>query len=91
MPVVKDTIVMENPQGKYVYKLNDKGLPELNYIKTMSQVDGYWTVSEGLKKGDKILTGGLQKVIPGKPIKIMSDDAFEKMQEEQRAKYNKKK
>ena len=42
------------------------------YIKTMGQTDdGYWIVNEGVKVGDTILTSGIQKVIPGNPVKIV--------------------
>lgn len=84
MPLVPQTAVMENPQGKYVYKLNEKNLPVISYIKTSGQHGQYWLVTEGLKTGDKILTGGLQKVIPDKPVKIMDEKEFKSVQEEQK-------
>lgn len=82
MPRVLQTVVLENPQGKYVYKLNDKGVPVMNYIKTSAQEGDYWIVTEGLKKGDVILTGGLQKVIPERPVKVVSQEDFDKLKEE---------
>lgn len=33
--------------------------------------DNMWIVSEGVNKGDKILTSGMQKVISGKPVRIV--------------------
>lgn len=73
VPLAPQTAVMENPQGKYVYTLDSEGLPVISYIKTSGQSGIYWIVTEGLKKGDKILTGGLQKVIPNKPVKIVDN------------------
>ena len=36
-PVVPQTAVQENQAGKYVYKIDDKGLPQLTYIKIGAQ------------------------------------------------------
>ena len=64
---------MENQEGRYVYSLDEKDLPRISYIKTGGQTsDGKWIVSSGIKEGDRIITSGLQKVIPGKPVKIIS-------------------
>ena len=72
MPVVPQSATLENQEGLYVYVLDEQNLPKMVYIKTMGQTDdNMWIVSEGVKKGDKILTSGMQKVIPGKPVKIV--------------------
>ena len=45
----------------------------MTYIKTMGQTeDNMWIVSEGVNAGDRILSGGMQKVIPGKPVRIVN-------------------
>lgn len=72
VPIVPQTAVLENPQGKYVYKLNDKNIPEIITIKTAGQYKNNWIVEEGLQKGDKIITGGLQKIIPDSPVNIVN-------------------
>lgn len=73
LPVVPQSATLENQEGMYVYVLDEQNLPKMVYIKTMGQTDdNMWIVSEGVKKGDKILTNGMQKVIPGKPVKIVS-------------------
>ena len=71
LPVVPQSATMENQEGLYVFVLGEDNLPQMTYIKTMGQTeDNKWIVSEGLKPGDKIVTSGLQKIIPGKPVKI---------------------
>jgi membrane fusion protein (multidrug efflux system) len=70
VPVVPQTAVQENQAGKYVYKLDDEGLPQLTYIKTGRQEGDNYIVNEGLQKGDRIIIDGIQKVVPGKPVKI---------------------
>lgn len=72
VPIVPQTAVLENPQGKYVYTLKGD-IPEITMIKTAGQYKDNWIVESGLKKGDKILTGGLQKVIPDVPVKVVDE------------------
>lgn len=74
VPIVPQTAVMENPQGKYVYKLNDKNIPEIDMIKTSGQYLNNWIVEEGIKKGDKIIVSGLQKVIPDTPVRVEKNE-----------------
>ncbi len=72
VPVVPQAATMENQEGRYVYVLDEKNLPKMVYITTMGQTeDNMWLVSEGVKAGDRILTSGIQKVIPGKPVRIV--------------------
>lgn len=84
VPIVPQTAVMENPQGKYVYKISDsKNTPEIAPIKVNGQYKDNWIVEDGLKKGDKILTGGLQKVIPDRPVKIVDEHTFNEQTKKQ--------
>lgn len=83
VPVAPVTAVLENQAGKYVYKLDEKNIPQLTYIKTGEQSGDNWVIKEGLQKGDKIVTEGLQKVIPGRPVKIVSQEEMEKIKKEQ--------
>lgn len=71
LPVVPQTATMENQEGFYVYILDEENLPRMSYIKTMGQIDDKWIVISGVKAGDRILTSGLQKVIPGNPVRIV--------------------
>lgn len=83
VPVAPVTAVLENQAGKYVYKLDDKNLPQLVYVKTGEQNGDNWIIKEGLQKGDRIVTEGLQKVTPGKPIKIVTAEEMKKIKTEQ--------
>ncbi len=83
VPVAPVTAVLENQAGKYVYKLDENDIPQLTYIKIGEQNGDKWIVTEGLKKGDRVVTEGLQKVIPGKPVKIVSDEEMAKIKKEQ--------
>lgn len=81
VPIVPQTAVLENPQGKYVYKLENGNIPVIAMIKTSGQYENNWIVDEGVKKGDKIITGGLQKVIPDQKVNI-ADEAALKSEDE---------
>lgn len=82
VPVVPQTAVMENQAGKYVYKMDENDLPQLVYIKTGGQNGSKWIVEDGLKKGDRIVTEGLQKVKPAKPVTIISPEEMLKIKQE---------
>ena len=71
MPIVPQSATMENQEGLYVYVMDADNNPKLTYIKTMGQVGTDWVVYEGVKKGDVIITTGMQKVVPGSPVKIV--------------------
>lgn len=72
VPTVPVVAVQENQEGKYVYVLDEKGLPELRYIKVQGQSGENWIVREGLKSGDKVIVEGILKVTPGSPVHVVS-------------------
>ena len=82
LPVVPQIAVMENPQYKYVYKLDSKGLPQIQKIETLGQEGQDWIIKSGVNAGDKVVVSGLQSVIPGNKIRIMSDAEVQEMQKE---------
>lgn len=82
VPIVPVMAVMENQAGKYVYKIDENNLPQLVYIKVSEQKGDNWIITEGLKKGDKVVIDGLQKVIPGAPVTIVSDNEMQKIKSE---------
>jgi len=71
MPIVPQSATMENQEGLYVYVMDENNNPKLTYIKTMGQTGTNWIVYEGVKEGDRIITTGMQKVIPGSPVKVV--------------------
>ncbi len=80
-PVVPVEAVLENQEGQYLYKLDEQNLPRLTYIKTVAQQENMWIVKEGVQKGDRIITTGLQKVVAGNPVKIIESADIAKNQE----------
>lgn len=82
VPIVPQTAVLENQEGKYVYKLNEKNIPEIAIIKTAGQYKDNWIIGKGINIGDKILTGGLQKVIPDTPVKVVDESTLKQSNEQ---------
>lgn len=90
MPIVPQSATLENQEGLYVYVLDEQNLPKMTYIKTMGQTeDNMWIVSDGVKTGDKIITAGMQKVVPGKAVKIVERLAEETTQSKNTNIFNK--
>jgi RND family efflux transporter MFP subunit len=71
-PVIPSNCIQENQEGKYIYKMNKNNIPELVYIKLYEQDGDNSIVKEGVEIGDRIVVGGIQQVIPGNPVKIVS-------------------
>jgi len=86
VPVVPIVAVQENQEGKYVYKLDSEGLPQLTYIKVQGQAGENWIIKEGLKAGDEVIVEGILKVTPGSPVKVISAEEMKKLKENSQAK-----
>ena len=71
LPLVPQSATMQNQEGYFVYLLGENNIPKMSYIKTNGTIDDNWIVSEGVNSGDTIITTGMQKVIPGSPVKIV--------------------
>lgn len=71
VPIIPSKAILDNQEGKFVYKLDENNLPQLAYIKTGGQEGDYTIVMSGLEPNDKIVVGGLHEVIPGVPVKIV--------------------
>ena len=71
MPIVPQSATMENQEGRYVYVMDEENIPKMIYIKTMGTINNNWIVSDGIKVGDKIITTGLQKIIPGSKVRVV--------------------
>lgn len=81
VPVVPIVAVQENQEGKYVYTIDETGMPKLTYIKVQGQSDDNWIVKDGLKAGDRVIVDGILKVTPGTPVKIVSKEEMAKLNE----------
>ncbi len=73
VPIVPSKAILDNQEGKYVYKIGENNLPELTYVKVDGLEGHNSIISSGIEIGDKIVVGGIQEVIPGVPVKIVNE------------------
>ena len=62
--------VLEGPQGKFVYVVNDKGQAEPRPIEAGEWVGDAWLIHSGLKPGERVILDGVMKLGPGAPVRI---------------------
>jgi membrane fusion protein (multidrug efflux system) len=70
MPVVPQSAVLVNQEGRYVLTVKD-GIATPQPIVTGTALDRMWAVESGLEAGDQIIVSGIQKVQPGQPVTVL--------------------
>jgi multidrug efflux system membrane fusion protein len=66
--VVPDDGVQHSTNGLYAYVVNQDNKAELRKVKVSQSIDGRSVVDEGLKPGERVITGGQFKVQPGTTV-----------------------
>ena len=69
--LVPQRAVNVGAQGGSVVVVNAENLAEARPVKLGDLRGANWVVTGGLKPGDKVIVSGLQKVQPGKPVKVV--------------------
>jgi membrane fusion protein (multidrug efflux system) len=67
---VPQRAVLDGPQGKFVYVVNDKGSAEPRPVEAGGWSSDTWIIYGGVKPGDKVIVDGVMKIGPGAPVKI---------------------
>ena len=83
--VVPDDAIQHSTNGLYAYVVNQDNKAELRKVKVSQSIDGRSVVDEGLKPGERVITGGQFKVQPGTTVTTAvasSDPASSKVQQE---------
>jgi len=83
--VVPDDAVQHGTNGLYAYAVTTDNKADLRKIKVSQSIDGRSVVDEGLKPGERVITGGQFKVQPGSLISTAvasSDTAQDKVKPE---------
>src|SRR3546814_10049377 len=65
-------------QGGTIMVVGQKNIAEPREVKLGELQGGNWIVRSGLKAGDRVIVSGLQKLQPGKPIRIAKSKATSK-------------
>jgi len=68
---VPQRAVLEGPQGKFVYVVNEKSAAEPRPVQAGEwSGGGDWIITDGLKQGDRVIVDGVMKLGPGAPVRI---------------------
>jgi membrane fusion protein, multidrug efflux system len=83
--VVPDDAIQHGTDGLYAYAVGADNKAELRKVKVSQSIDGRTVVDEGLKPGERVITGGQFKVQPGSLVTTAvasSDSAQDKVKPE---------
>ena len=72
---VPQRAVLEGPQGKFVYIVDEKGTAQPRPVEVGEWVGEDWIITKGIQAGDRVITEGLMKLGPGAPVRIADANA----------------
>jgi len=72
---VPQRAVLEGPQGKFVYIVDEKGTAQPRPVEVGEWAGEDWIITKGIQAGDRVITEGLMKLVPGAPVRIADANA----------------
>jgi len=78
--VIPQVAVMQGPQGRFVYTLDNENKVSIRPVTIGREVGEGWIVEKGLKVGERIVIEGVIKVRPGAPVTIALADQAKAVQ-----------
>jgi membrane fusion protein (multidrug efflux system) len=75
--LVPQRAVLEGPQGKFVYVVDEKSTAQARPVEVGEWAGSDWIVTGGLKAGERVITDGVMRIGPGAPVKV-ADAAAQK-------------
>ena len=73
MPVVPQSAVLEDHDGRYVLVVNDQNQVVMQRVKTGPVAGINWSIKSGLAVNQKVIVQGIQKVRPGQTVKTITE------------------
>lgn len=70
---VPQSAVLESKSGMIVYVVDKDNKAEIRPVEVGDWYGNYWVIQTGLKAGEKVIVGGVNKVQPGTPVNITID------------------
>jgi len=67
---VPQRAVLEGPQGKFVYVVNEKSQAEPRPVEAGEWAGQSWIITSGLKPGERVIVDGVMRLGPGAPVRI---------------------
>jgi membrane fusion protein (multidrug efflux system) len=83
---VPQRAVLEGPQGKFVYVVDEKGTAQARPVQAGQWSGERWIISSGLQGGERVIVDGVMKIGPGAPVKVAEKPAEKQVAEEPAAK-----
>lgn len=68
VPVAQQEAVLADAEGPFVYVVDAQGKAERRRVELGIKADGVIAVTKGLKAGERMVTAGAQKLVPGVPV-----------------------
>jgi membrane fusion protein, multidrug efflux system len=72
---VPQRAVLEGPQGKFVYVVNEQSQAEARPVQAGEWSGNTWIITSGLKPGERVIIDGLMKLGPGAPVRVADPSA----------------
>lgn len=72
LPVVPQSAVQEDREGRYVFTVDAENRVQQRRIKTGAAIGTNWAVESGLMTGETIIVQGVQKVSPGQIVETVT-------------------
>jgi membrane fusion protein, multidrug efflux system len=72
--LVPQRAVQQGLSGPFVYVLGDSDKVAARNVRATNWQGTQWIIEDGLKPGDKVIVDGLQKVVPGRPVRPVAYD-----------------
>src|SRR5207253_3908491 len=67
---VPQRAVLEGPQGKLVYIVDEKNTAQPRPIEVGDWAGDAWVINKGVQPGDRVIVEGLMRLGPGEPARI---------------------
>jgi len=68
--LVPQRAVLEGPQGKFVYVVDDKSTAQARPVEVGEWAGSDWIVTGGLHPGERVIIDGVMRIGPGAPVKV---------------------
>jgi len=68
--LIPEKALLQTQEGTYVFVVDKDNKVEKRMVTTGASHENQWIVKKGLKKGERVIAEGLQKVRPGMNVKI---------------------
>lgn len=75
---VPQRAVLQGPQGKFVYVVDDKGTAQPRPVDAGQWSGDDWIITSGLNGGERVIVDGVMKLGPGAPVKVAEKPPVEK-------------